>query len=48
MFILQTAEYHLSQCITALKYEPPHCAEGKLLDRAKEEHQLLLEYIAEL
>ena len=44
----QIAENHLSQCIQALKYEPSHCAEGKLVERAKEEHRLLLEYIDDL
>ena len=45
---LQTAENHLSQCIESLKYEPSHCAEGKLVERAREEHKLLLEYIGDL
>ena len=44
----QIAENHLSQCIEALKYEPSHCAEGKLVERAREEQKCLLEYIDDL
>lgn len=44
----KTAENFLSQCIESLKYEPFHCAEGKLVERAREEHEQLLEYIASL
>ena len=44
----QTAEHHLSQCIESLKYEPLHCPEGKLLERAREERFVLLEYIGDL
>ena len=48
LLYLQTAENHLSQCIESLKYEPSHCPEGKLLDRAREEYNLLQEYISDL
>ena len=47
-WIQQNAENHLAQCIDSLKYEPSHCAEGKLVERAREEHKLLLEYIGDL
>ncbi len=45
---MQTAENCLVKCIDTLQYEPEHQPEGKLLLQAKDELQILQDFVNNL